>query len=257
MSTLPARRFAPLGFALSLALALPVAAQGGGDPLAERLIQLRGEVEQLNGELELLREEQRTVLAGLNAQRAELSASVDRQQLLAREAQARLAEAEARAVEAGASGDTLPPLLLAAVDALAASVRAGLPFKVEERLGELEAYRTQLQNGSLAAARGVNRLWAFYEDEYRLTRENGLHSQTLQVGDERVLADVAKLGAMALYFRTQDGRYGHAQRAASGWRFVELTDKSDQQRVAALFDALRKQTRSDWCELPLAAGGGR
>ncbi len=257
MSISPARHRAPLGLALSLAFALPAIAQGGADPLAERLIQLRGEVEQINGELELLREEQRTVLAGLNAQRAELAASVDRQQLLAREAAAKLAEAEARAAEAGASGDALTPLLLAAVDALSASVRAGLPFKIEERLAELDGFRTQLGNGSLSPARGVNRLWAFYEDEFRLTRENGLHSQTLQVGDERVLADVAKLGAMALYFRTQDGRYGRAERAGTGWRFVELTDRADQQRVVALFDALRKQIRSGWFELPLAAGGGR
>lgn len=258
MSSSPTRALRAAGLGLSLAiLASPALAQTAADPLTERLIGLRSEVEQLNSELELLREEQRSVLAGLNAQRAELSASVDRQQLLAREAEAKLAEAEARAAEAGASGDTLTPILLEAIDALAAQVRGGLPFKVEERLGELDGFRTQLQNGSLSPPRAVNRLWAFHEDEFRLTRENGLHAQTIAIGNERVLADVAKLGNMLLYFRAQDGRLGQAQRVGGDWRFVVASEKADQQRIAALFDALRKQIRTGFFELPLAAGGSR
>src|SRR5690606_29294078 len=100
-----------------------------------------------------------------------------------------------------------------------------------------------------------------YEDEFRLTRENGLFSQTISLGRERVLADVVRLGSMALYFRTQDGRVGLAQRAADGWRFVVEDDAADRARIDALFDALRKQIRQGWFELPLAAsstdGGAR
>ncbi len=249
-------RTARLGLWLAMfSAAVPLHA--AEDPLTERLIALRGEVEQLNTDLGLLREEQRSVLAGLNAQRAELAASVDRQGLMVREAQSKLSEAEVRAVEAGASGDSLTPLLLDAIAALSAQVSSGLPFKVEERLAELESFRTQLQNGTLGPSRGVNRLWAFFEDEFRLTRENSMHPQTIALGNERVLADVAKLGSMALYFRTQDGRLGQAQRTAAGWSFVEATEKDTQLRIAAVFDALGKQIRSGFFELPLVAGAGQ
>lgn len=246
-----APRVARLALVLLVA-GLPARAQSDADALAQGLIRLRGEVEQLNSELELLREEQRTSLAALAAQRAELAAAAERQQLVAREARQKL---EARAQDsgaAGAAGDGLKPVLLDATDALAAHVRAGLPFKTEERLGELEAFRTQLENGTLSPQRAVNRLWAFYEDEFRLTRENGLHAQTIALGDERVLADVAKLGAMALYFQTQDGRLGQARRAGSAWRFEVHDDEATRQQVAALFDALRKQIRQGYFELPLA-----
>jgi hypothetical protein len=242
-----------LAFALALLLAsAPLLAQSAADPLTDRLIRLRSEVEQVNSELELLREEQRTTLAGLAAQRAELSASVDRQQLAAREAQRKLDEANARVAAAGASGDGLRPLLDAAVDGLAAQIAAGLPFKREERLAELEAFRVQVGNGSLPPARAVNRLWAFFEDEFRLTRENSLQSQTIELDGERLLADVAKLGSMALYFRTQDGRVGQAVAADGGWRFVATADAVAQQQIRALFDALRKQIRQGYFELPLA-----
>jgi hypothetical protein len=246
-----------LAFALALLLAsAPLLAQSAADPLTDRLIRLRSEVEQVNSELELLREEQRTTLAGLAAQRAELSASVDRQQLAAREAQRKLDEANARVAEAGASGDGLRPLLDAAVDGLVAQVAAGLPFKREERLAELEAFRTQVGNGSLPPARAVNRLWAFFEDEFRLTRENSLQSQTIELDGERLLADVAKLGSMVLYFRTQDGRVGQAVSSDGGWRFVSTDDATAQRQIRGLFDALRKQIRQGYFELPLAAVAG-
>jgi hypothetical protein len=249
-----ARRAARLGFALLLAV--PAAwAQADADALSEGLIRLRGEVEQLNSELELLREEQRVSLAALNAQRAELAASVERQQLVSREIRQKLEAQIAEAQAAGVTGDTLKPLLLEATGALERQISAGLPFKIDERLGELTSFRNQIENGTLSPQRAVNRLWAFYEDEFRLTRENGLHSQTIALGNERVLADVAKLGAMAMYFQTQDGRIGQAQRASDGWTFVLIEDAEAQKQVAVLFDSLRKQIRQGYFELPLGGSG--
>ena len=260
MFPLPVLRSRVLCGSLLLALAAAgsaAAAPSDADALAQRLITLRGEVEQLNGELDLLREEQRTALAALNAQKAELEAGVERQQLAAREARQKLDAQQNAGQAAGVAGAALKPLLLAATESLAAQVRAGVPFKIEERAGELQAYRTQLENGSLPPQRAVNRLWAFYEDEFRLTRENSLHAQTIALGEERVLADVAKLGSMALYFRTQDGRVGLAERAADGWHFVTLQDEAAKAQVLALFDSLGKQIRQGYFELPLVAGGAR
>lgn len=258
MFSLPAAqvRAARCALLLALAAAPALAAPPEADALAQNLIRLRSEVEQLNGELDLLREEQRTTLAALNAQRAELEGSVERQQLVAREARQKLDAQQQSSQAAGVAGDTLKPLLLAATEALTTHIRGGLPFKLEERVAELDSFRTLLENGSLPPQRAVNRLWAFYEDEFRLTRENSLHAQTIALGEERVLADVAKLGSMALYFRTDDGRVGLAQREAMAWRFVPLQDEVAQAQVLALFDSLGKQIRQGYFELPLLANGG-
>lgn len=251
----PARaRAAALG--LALAAGMPAQAQSDADALSQGLVRLRGEVEQLNTELELLREEQRTALAALNAQKAELSGSAERQQLALREARQKLDTQQAETAAAGVTGDALKPVLLSATAALETQIRQGLPFKVEERLAEVEGFRTQIENGSLPPQRGVNRLWAFYEDEFRLTRENSLHSQTIALGNERVLADVAKLGSMAMYFRTQDGRVGQARRGGSGWQFVEVTEEAPRAQIVALFDSLGKQIRQGYFELPFAAATG-
>lgn len=259
MPCLPAAPPRALRCALLLALAAgpALAAPAESDALAQNLIRMRSEVEQLNGELELLREEQRTTLAALGAQRAEQDATLQRQQLAAREARQKLLSQQEASAAGGVAAEALKPVLLAAVDALSAQIRAGLPFKTEERLAELESFRAQLGNGALPPARAANRLWAFFEDEFRLTRENALQSQTITLPEGRVQADVARLGAMALYFQTRDGRVGQALAEGAQWRFVPFEDERQQQQVRALFDALRKQIRQGWFELPQLAGGAR
>jgi hypothetical protein len=248
----------PAALFLALAVLVPQALPAQqADELSQRLIALRGEVEALNGELELLREEQRTSLQGLAQQKAELENSLKRQQLAQQEARDKVARVDAERASVGAAGDALTPVMLSAIDGLRAQVAAGLPFKTDERIAVLDEIRDGLATGQLPPHRAANRLWAFHEDEFRVVRETGLHQQTIRLGDEQVLAQVAKVGAVMLLFKAPDGRLGSARREASGWTWVESTDKADQQRIAALVDALGKQIRQGYFELPaaLAASG--
>lgn len=234
------------------------AAQSPSSPgaLAESLIKLRSEVEQLNTEVELTRQESRTQLAALSAQKAELDAQVARLELNARKLREDLAKRQEEAAAAGVAGESLLPVLLAATSGLRDYIVAGLPFKQAQRLAELDDFRRQLEGGTLAPARAANRLWAFYEDEFRLTRENGIHAQTISLDGAEVLADVAKVGSMMLFFRTADGRMGAARQAGNQWRFEVSGDEADRKRIAAWFDSLTKQIRQGWFELPNTMAGG-
>lgn len=243
-----------------VSLSLTVAAQAADSPgaLAESLIKLRAEVEQLNNDVELTRQESRSQMASLSAQKAELSAAVGRSELNVRKLREDLAKREAEASAAGVAGDALKPVLLAAIDGLRRQIASGIPFKQAERLAEIDELKRQVEAGTLAPPRGANRLWAFYEDEFRITRENGIYSQTITLDGEEVLADVAKVGSMMLFFKLGDGRVGTVRRAGSEWRFEGLDDPEDQKRVLAYFDSLSKQIRQGWFELPgSVVGGGR
>lgn len=224
--------------------------------LAESLIKLRAEVEQLNTDVELTRQESKTQLQALGAQRAELQAAVGRAELNVAKLRADLAKQQEAASSAGVAGDALKPIVLAAFDALRKHIETGIPFKTAERLAELDEIRRQVEAGTLAAPRAANRLWAFYEDEFRITRENGIYSQTIALDGEEVLADVAKVGSMLLFFRLSDGRVGAARRAGSGWTFQVLEGDEDRKRVLAYFDSLSKQIRQGWFELPNTLAGG-
>jgi len=241
---------------LSCHASLSAQAPSSPGALAESLIKLRSEVEQLNNDVELTRQESRSQLASLSAQRAELQAAVARTELNVRKLREDLSKKQTDAGSAGVAADALKPLLLAALERLRAQIAAGLPFKQAERLAEIDELKRQLAANTLAAPRAANRLWSFYEDEFRITRENGIHSQTIALDGADVLADVAKVGSMMLFFKLSDGRVGAARQTAGVWRFEVLSDPEDQKRVFAYFDSLSKQIRQGWFELPNALAGG-
>jgi len=237
-----------LGLGLTLTPQLP--AQDSLDNLAEELVRLRGEVETLNSQLNSLTEQHRAEMNALAAQKGDLEATARREDLRIRQLEQDLADNRERANEAGLAGEALIPVAQAVIADLASLIQTGLPFKVEERLDALSGLRSQLETGAQAPPRIINRLWSFYEDELRLTRENGLHTQVIPLGGQRVLADVVKLGTVAMYFQTRDGRSGQVVRQGDRWRFETLEAASDIDQIATLFDSMQKQIRSGYFELP-------
>lgn len=235
-----------------LLFAFTAVAQSSSESMAERLVSLRGQVDELQSELDIKREEHKNKMVYLTAQLSDLEASRDREQLRISQLQKSLDEMRAEILEGGVNSDVLRPSALLQISELRAYVSTGLPFKTRERLAELDELETQLENGSINAQRGINRLWAFIEDEIRLTRENAIYSQSIFINGENMLVDVAKLGNVMMFFRTRDLAYGRAVAGESGWRFEMLDTGLEQEQVALLFDSLRKQIRQGYFELPAA-----
>lgn len=241
--------FAAVSLALAPGTALP---QDPTEALTTRLIQMRGQVDQLQNEQNLKREEHKNRMTYLTAQLAEMEASRDREALRVRQLEQELEQMRELVAAAGATSETLTPLVLRYVDELRLQVRRGFPFKVGERVAALDEIESQLAGGVITAHRAFNRLWAFVEDELRITRENAIYTQSISLAGENVLVDVAKLGNAMMYFRTRDLKYGRAVENPQGWRFELLESSADQERVARLFDSLRKQIRQGWFQLPNA-----
>lgn len=239
-------------FAALASIATQVQAQDATDALANRLIQLRGQVDELQTDLNLAREEHKNRMTYLTAQLTETEASRDREALRVRQLEQDLEQMKEQVAAAGATSETLAPVVLLYLAELRAQVRTGFPFKVGDRLSELDEIETQLNSGVITAHRAFNRLWAFVEDELRITRENAIYTQSINLNGENVLVDVAKLGNAMMYFRTRDLQYGRAVETSQGWRFELLDSAGDQELVARLFDSLRKQIRQGYFRLPNA-----
>jgi len=244
------RFFRPAFAALVLAGSGAVWGQDSLDALAEELVKLRGEVEALNSELSSLQEQHRAEMNSLAAQKGDLEATARREELRIRQLEQDLEENRQRAREAGVAGGALLPVALDVVDAMRADIEAGFPFKKQERLDAVAEVRAQIESGALEPPRAINRLWRLYEDELRLTRDNGLYSQVIPLGGDRVLADIAKIGAVALYFQTRDQRAGYVRQSGDQWSFVEAESAREREQIAALFDSLKKQIRTGYFELP-------
>lgn len=242
--------FGALVCVTSSAFATPTATEQNVDTLAEELVKLRSQVEELNTELEAKKSQYKSRMAVLANQRAELDASLKRESLAIKQQLQSIEKNKQLIKELGTDSKDLKPTLFDAIATTRQYVKSTLPFKRSERLNELEKIREQLSTDVIDAEKAANRLWAFVEDEIRLTKENGIYRQTITIKDNEILADVAKLGMIFMYFQTPDEQYGYVKHDNGDYRYQMITDNAQKKQVATLFDSLRKQIRQGFFELP-------
>lgn len=242
---------------LVLAGARPAGAEELGT-LAAELARLRSEIEALSREIDARQDEERARLRGLHGQQAELEAEISREQLRWAQLETAMREHRTELAAAGAGEGELEAPVLRAIAELRAWTERGLPFQTRERLEALAALERQVRHGSLPPSRALQRVWERMEDELRLTRESGLHPQVIEVQGREVLAEVARIGMVMLFFRTPDGGAGRAVQQGGRWIFEPYTAPEPRERVQALFADFRRQIRVGRFELPnaLAGSGG-
>jgi hypothetical protein len=242
-------------FAIALCAA-PVRADRSTE-MATQIARLRAEVEDLSSRIEAGKDAMLGQLRSYSAQKAELEMEIQRAELTLDQLNA----ARQRRAEAMQQDDQraelLRPVFVAAIARIKQRVSAGLPFQVAERIADLEALERQLGQGLVRVPDAIARLWDRVEDEFRLSREHGLYKQVIRIDGREQLVDVARVGMVALYFRTGDGRSGMAVREGGGWKFETLASKQAQAQIATLFESFRKQIRVGFFMLPdaLPAGG--
>ena len=220
------------------------------EELARTLIIIRGEVEDLQSQLESAKQNHKMRLDSLNTQLTDLSVENQRQTVALEKLQQAIDKHRQDTAASKQSETSLLPLLTESIAKLETGVQMGLPFKVTERLSVLGDLKQQLQANAVDGKKAANRLWAFIEDEIRLSRENGIYSQTIELGGEKRLVEVAKLGSVMMYFLSDDQRSGKAVKKGDTWEFVEFNQQSDKEKIALLFDSLKKQIRQGYFELP-------
>ena len=219
---------------------------------ARELASLRSELERLESEIQMEREVQRSDLRSLAAQEEELDLLLQKERIrlaALRKIRVRL-QAGLKAAQARIE-DLVSPLQRAA-ERLEKALRRSLPFRLDERLGELEELRQGLDSGTLDPETTTSRLWQLVEDELDLCTGTELQRQVVEVDGNKELAEVVRVGMVALYFRTTDGRYGHAARSGDTWRFETFGDRPRSRAVETIFEAMKRQIRQGLFELPLS-----
>lgn len=221
------------------------------DNLAESLAKVRGNVEELQVQLDLAKENHRNQMSSLASQLADLGVEERRQKISIEKLQKSLGKFQQDSNKNTASSEVLKPVLIDLITRYRLYVRNGFPFKIDDRLSDINKLENQVNNNLIDAKKAVNRMWAFIEDEIRLSKENGIYQQTINLNGEQVLADIAKLGTALMYFQTGDKRVGMASRSEGGdWLYKETTQNQEIEQIALLFDSLKKQIRQGYFELP-------
>lgn len=241
-----------IGLCLSMsALSSAPAFAQAPEALALELVRLRGEVDAVASALSEKRDARSGQIRALAAQKASVEAELRREELRLRQLEQALAAEKTRVEGAGRAEAELLPVVLDAAERLEKSLDHGVPFRVEDRRAELDRIKKDLNEGLLLPSAGITRLWAWVEDELRQSRESGLHQQVIPIDEREVLADVVRVGMVALYFRTPEGRFGLARKLATGgYRYEELPDETSSKQVAKLFESMERRIRAGFFELP-------
>jgi len=219
--------------------------------LAKSLATIRGEVEALQTELDIEKEKHTSSITALSSQLADLSVEERRQKTAIEKLEHTLKQLSEETQNVEQAGEQLKPVLLKILASYKQYVLTGFPFKIEDRVKAIETLEDNVTSQLVDPNKAVNQAWALIEDEIRLSKENGLYQQTISLDGEKVLADVAKLGTVFLFFQTRDNRAGMARPTEDGdWKFERASASGDIQRIAKLFDALKKQIRQGYFVLP-------
>jgi hypothetical protein len=222
------------------------------DDFANRLSTLRGEVETLSAELAAVTADGRDELRSLARQKADLELELKKEQIRLQKLRAAVGQ-KRDAILADQNRDKeVGPLFQQQLEQVRRYVAASLPFRTEQRLAELDKLEEQLRSGLLNAPRALSRLWTFVEDEFRLTRESGLYQQTITLDGQEHLADVVRIGSVALFFKTSDGEVGYAVPQGAGHSYQLAGDPQAKKQIVELFENFRKQIRAGYFELPNA-----
>jgi hypothetical protein len=225
------------------------------ETLAQRLIELRSEVETLHDELEGQQEQHRSRMNSLAQRRAALESELQSKQLQLKKLQKVLAEQRAKTKAQNEAAAAITPVVGEVASILTDYVKGGLPFQLEDRLNGPQKVLKDLEANDVTAPRALNRLWTLFEDEFRIVKENGLFRQVVVIDGEEQLSDVIRLGSMILYFRTPDGKFGYAKRSGDDWAYVQ-TEGETAEKIEYLFQNFEKQVRTGFFELPYPVNGG-
>ncbi len=218
--------------------------------LASKVIQMRESVEEVSTKLEMTKADFETKLKSLGLTIVELENNIKREELKLKEITRAQEDISTKLKESNTDALGLTPELLSSFGILRESIEQSIPFKKPERLAALDELRGKLERAELSEIKVATNLWQLVEDELRLTKENAIYQQTIEIDASEHLADVIKIGTFALYFKTKGGKLGIARRIGNQYQFETLTSTQDKELVGELFDSLKKQIRMGVFTLP-------
>ncbi|MBD3824524.1 MAG: DUF3450 family protein [Epsilonproteobacteria bacterium] len=220
--------------------------------LAESLMKLRADVEQLDTSISEEKESYRSSIKSLLRQKDDLEAVIAKEELRIKQIEQELSKVRKEIVDASKSTEGLKPILLYAITLLNKNIQDSIDFKKSERLEDLKNIKTQIEQDLVSPQKGLALVWNAYTDALRMTKENGLFKQTITLNGQERLAEVARVGTVMMYFKTPNDEVGYVVKEGNGWGYKEVINKEQKEQILALFDAFKKQIRTGYFTLPNA-----
>ncbi|MFT7861227.1 MAG: DUF3450 family protein [Sulfurimonas sp.] len=222
------------------------------DNMAESLMKLRAEVEQLDTKINDEKDAYKASMKSLSIQKSELEAMVSREDLKIKQIKKELSDIQEKITAASKNSEGLKPVVFEAIDNLTAMMKSSIPFKTNDRVESVEKIKQQLEASLITPQKALSQVYNAYNDEIRMTKENGIFKQTISLGGEEKLAEIARIGTAMMFFKTPDDTVGYVAKNGNTWSYKEELNKEKQDQILNIFDAFKKQIRTGYFTLPNA-----
>jgi hypothetical protein len=227
------------------------------EDMVKSIMDLRADVESLYTKIDENKEAYKAQMKSLALQSADTDAQINRKATSIKLAELELQKVKLKIANTSTKSFELKPLINEVYTDLEKTIKNGLPFKVEQRLNAIKKIKNDLAQNSITQERALALLWASYDDNIRLTKEIGIFKQHVKLDDQKILAQVAKLGSVMLFFKSPDKRVGYAEQKNGSYSYKLANNEDDIKRINSLFDALNKQIRTGYFTIPNALGGNK
>lgn len=223
------------------------------EDMVKSIMKLRADVESLYTQIDENKDAYKASMKSLALQNADSDAQINRKITSIKLLELDLEKIKVQIANTSTSNVVLKPLIEELIVALETNIIEGIPFKVQERLSALRKIQNDLDEGLVTGERALALLWSSYDDNIRLTKEIGLFKQNIELDSINILADVAKIGTVMLFFKTPDNRVGYiTEDELTNYIAKIATNEDDIKEILSLFDALNKQIRTGFFTLPNA-----
>jgi CII-binding regulator of phage lambda lysogenization HflD len=222
------------------------------DNMAESLMKLRSQVEQLDTQITDEKETYKANMKSLTMQKIELEAMVSREELKIKQIEKELAKVKESVQNSSKNSQNLIPIIDDAITNLIAYIQTSIPFKTNERIEALTSIQDQLKASTITPQKALSIVYNSYADEIRMTKENGIFKQTITLDGKDRLVEVARVGTAMMYFKSPDENVGYVVNNKGTWTYTEEFNKEKQTQILGLFDAFKKQIRTGYFTLPNA-----
>lgn len=238
---------------LTLAIFLSTSLYATNDEdMVKSIMKLRGDVESLYTQIDENKESYKAQMKSLALQNADTDAQINRKSTSIKLAELELQKVKLKIANTSTQSFELKPLINEVYNKLEHSIKTGIPFKIEQRLSAIKKIQNDLDENTITQERALALLWASYDDNIRLTKEIGLFKQHIKINDKKILAKIAKLGSMMLYFQAPEKSVGYAIKDGDSYSYKVVTNEDDVKQINNLFDALNKQIRTGYFSVPNA-----
>jgi hypothetical protein len=225
---------------------------------AEKLAELRIEVDDLDASIRSRRARVDAELSGLETRLAELKVEEDAARLRVTALEGELSELKSGATKQGEQKQALFSVVEAAALRLETAVKSGLPYKTQERLAALSQILDDLRTGQVAPEAAAVRIWRFAEDERRLAAavERSEIKLSIKDGEPPRLVQAVRVGMVALYTYSANGTWGSVVRDETGaFSFFAVRDKAQIRDIKRLFESVEKKIYEGRYTLPIGKKG--